>query len=121
MDPITLDHDAATPPYEQIRSQIAAQVADGRLPAGTKLETVRQTSLALGVAVNTVARAYKELESDGVVVTEGRRGTFVASAALAADVAAEARDAAVTFAHVVRRLGLTRAEATGLVERAWES
>ena len=54
---VALDTSAGDPPYEQIRIQIAAQVADGRLPPGTKLPTVRALAETLGVAVNTVARA----------------------------------------------------------------
>ena len=66
------------PPYEQLRVQIASRVASGELLEGTRLPTVRALAAELRLAANTVARAYKELESDGVVVTEGRRGTFVA-------------------------------------------
>jgi DNA-binding transcriptional regulator YhcF (GntR family) len=118
---ITIDHDSAVPPFEQLRAQIAAQAAAGDLPAGTRLGTVRQTASDLGLAVNTVARAYRELEADGVVVTEGRKGTFVRSGALAgtADAAADARRAATDYVRTLRRLGLTRAEAVRLVEDTW--
>ena len=92
--------------------QIARRAAAGDLPAGTKLPTVRALATELGLAANTVARAYRELEADGVVVTEGRRGTFVASATAAAS--SEAAAAAATYAPSARRLGLTRAEATRL-------
>jgi len=118
---ITIDPDSEVPPYEQLRSQIAAQAAAGDLPAGTRLRTVRQTATDLGLAVNTVARAYRELEADGVVVTEGRRGTFVRSGALAGTtgVAADARRAATAYVTSARRLGLTRAEALRLVDETW--
>lgn len=118
---LTIDPDSEVPPYEQLRSQIAAQASAGDLPAGTRLGTVRQTATDLGLAVNTVARAYRELEADGVVVTEGRRGTFVRSGALAGTTGAavDARRAATDFVASVRRLGLTRAEALRLVEETW--
>lgn len=112
-----LDPDAPTAPYEQLRSQLAGRAASGDLPAGTKLPTVRALAAELAVANGTVARAYKELEADGVVVTEGRRGTFVAATAAAGST--DARAAAVEYAAAARRLGLTRAEALRLVEEAW--
>ncbi len=105
------------PPFEQLRTQIASRVASGELEAGTKLPTVRALAAELDLAVNTVARVYRELEADGVVVTEGRRGTFVASRRAPADAAA----AATTYVVTARRHGLTLAEAQRLVERAWGS
>ena len=110
------DPSLAEPPFEQLRAQVARRAASGELPAGTKLPTVRALAAELGLAANTVARAYRELEADGVVVTEGRRGTFVAYGAAATS--AEATQAAEAYVATARRLGLTRAEATGLVERA---
>ena len=74
---IAVDPTSGVPPYEQLRSGIARQAADGFLPAGTRLPPVRTLASDLGLAANTVARAYKELEADGVVETLGRRGTFV--------------------------------------------
>ncbi|WP_244929929.1 GntR family transcriptional regulator [Nocardioides sp. W7] len=112
-----LDADDATPPYEQLRSQLATRAASGDLPAGTRLPTVRGLAAELGVAAGTVARAYRELEADGVVVTEGRRGTFVAATRAAAS--ADAHAAAREYAAVARRLGLTRAEAGRLLDEAW--
>lgn len=115
VDPPERDSDVA--PFEQLRSQIAGRVASGDLPAGTRLPTVRGLAGELGLAVNTVARVYRELEADGVVITEGRRGTFVASTVDAGSGAAQA--AATEYVATTRRLGLTLAEATRLVERTW--
>ncbi|WP_182524533.1 GntR family transcriptional regulator [Nocardioides dongkuii] len=112
-----LDDAAASPPYEQLRAQIAARATSGDLPAGTRLPTVRGLAAELGIAAGTVARAYRELEADGVVVTEGRRGTFVAASAAAST--GDALAAARTYAVAARRLGLTRDEATRLLEDAW--
>ena len=117
MELTPLDPAASEPPYEQLRTQIAARVASGELAAGTRLPTVRALAGELRLAVNTVARVYRELEADGVVVTEGRRGTFVATTPQAGS--PEAAEAAAAYVRVVRRLGLGRAEAAGLVERAW--
>ena len=122
MDAIAIDHDSPVPPFEQLRAQIAGRVNSGELAPGTRLATVRRAAEDLGLAVNTVARAYRELEADGVVVTEGRRGTFVRSAVVhgTADGADAARTAAADYVRTVRRAGLTRAEALRLVETSWD-
>lgn len=115
---IVIDTASSTPPYEQLRVQIATRVASGALPSGTKLATVRQMAADLGLAANTVARAYRELEGDGVVATHGRRGTFVRSAVLEGQ-DEPANEAAQDFVARARKRGLTLAEATRLVEQAW--
>jgi DNA-binding transcriptional regulator YhcF (GntR family) len=115
MEVFALDPGSAVPPYEQLRAQLASRAASGELPAGTRLPTVRALADELHLAVNTVAKAYRALESDGVVATEGRRGTFVASA----PAGAAARDAAAAYAASARRQGLTLPEAVRLLEQAW--
>ena len=116
MDVLPLDPGVHEPPFEQLRSQIARRAGSGELTAGTKLPTVRALASELHLAVNTVARAYRELEADGVVVTEGRRGTFIA---MASGDSPDAEAAATAYVVTARRLGLTQAEATRLVDRAW--
>lgn len=115
MDVLPLDPSLPEPPFEQLRAQLATRVNSGELPAGTRLPTVRSLAVELHLAVNTVARAYKELESDGVIVTEGRRGTFVASRPMSTDVAG----AATTYVDSARRAGLTLPEAVRLMEQHW--
>ena len=74
---VTLDMLAATPPYEQVRSQIAGHIRTGSIRAGEKLPVVRVLAADLGVATNTIARAYRELEAGGLVTTRRRVGTIV--------------------------------------------
>ena len=121
---VTIDTDSPTAPFEQVRTQIAAAIATSQLGAGTKLPTVRQLAADLGLAANTVARAYRELEADALVATHGRRGTFVRSEvvdepAVHSSVADFATTAASDYVHSVRRLGLNSQEALRLVENAW--
>ena len=112
---ITIDPDAATAPYEQVRGQIAEEAREGRLPVNYKLPTVRGLAQELGLAVNTVAKAYRALESDGVIETRGRHGTYVAAVdARAREVAA----AATAYVQRARRLGLDRDGARTAVEEA---
>jgi DNA-binding transcriptional regulator YhcF (GntR family) len=75
---IALDPGSPLPPFEQVRRQIADAVRSGSLLPGVRLPTVRQLAGDLDLAVNTVAKAYRELELAGLVETRGRQGTFVA-------------------------------------------
>src|SRR5436190_22269514 len=104
------------PPYEQIRQQVAALVASGELAAGTRLPSIRALAEQLGLASNTVARAYRELEHAGVVTTRGRAGTVVNGDG--GDRAA--KQAARTYADAMRALGIGQDEALGLVRRAFD-
>lgn len=104
---ITLDPASATPPFEQVRASLAAAVNSGELVVGDRLPTVRRLASDLGLAVNTVARAYRELESEGVIETRGRAGSFVAGDASEA----ELRRAAAAYAERVRALGVGAEEA----------
>jgi DNA-binding transcriptional regulator YhcF (GntR family) len=114
---IVVDPASSTPPYEQIREQIAAQVADGGLTPGDRLPTVRRLADDLGVATNTVARAYRELEQSGVIETRGRAGSFVTGDG----VDREARAAASAYVERMRALGLNPADSLSLVRRILEN
>ncbi|MFC4334941.1 GntR family transcriptional regulator [Salininema proteolyticum] len=74
---IEVDAASPVPPYEQIRSQIALLIDTGGLGEGHRLPTVRQLAADLGLAPNTVARAYKELEAQGYTAAKSRKGTTV--------------------------------------------
>jgi len=103
-----LDPGSSTPLFEQLRVAVIDAVRDGRLTAGTRLPTVRELAAELGLAVNTVARTYRELETAGMVETRGRQGTFVARSDPAdATMAAAAR----VYADTARALGLDPAAA----------
>ncbi|MEU5086916.1 GntR family transcriptional regulator [Streptomyces sp. NPDC021356] len=106
---LSIHVDDGAPPYEQVRAQISEQARSGVLPVGYRLPTVRGLAESLGLAANTVAKAYRALEADGVIETRGRNGTFVAAADSAA--AREAASAAQAFAERARRLGLDESTA----------
>lgn len=111
-----IDANSATPPFEQLRTQVRDAVAAGELAAGAKLPTVRALAEQLGLAANTVARAYRELETDGIIETRGRAGSFVAPQGDAAQ--QQAQVAAREFVDRTRRLGLDDAAALDLVRAA---
>lgn len=74
---LTVDTAAAVPVYEQIRSQLAGAIAAGQLTQGQRLPSVRALAADLGIANNTVGRAYTELETAGMIACRRRTGTVV--------------------------------------------
>ena len=116
---LTIDPRSATPPFEQLRVQLREQVRSGELSAGTRLPTVRRLAEDLGLAPNTVARAYRELEADGFIETRGRNGTYINARGDAAE--QQAQVAARAFVDRTRQLGIDSAAALALVNAALRS
>jgi DNA-binding transcriptional regulator YhcF (GntR family) len=116
---IRIDPISAVPPYEQVRGQLAERIGDGRLPVGTRLPPVRQLATELGLAVNTVARAYRELEGAGLVETRGRHGTVVAPGR--DDALDRLHRAAAGYAAEAARLGVPADRALALVRAALDA
>ena len=115
---LVVDTSSAVPPFEQLRQQLVAQIEDGELTPGTQLPTVRRLAGDLGIAPNTVARTYRELEQAGLVRTAGRRGTVVAEPS--DDVGEDARRSASDFVRRMRALGLNPTETVQLVRQAFD-
>jgi GntR family transcriptional regulator len=116
---LEVDLDAALPPYEQLRQQVTALVLGGALAPGDRLPAIRQLAKDLGLAGGTVARAYRELEADGVVSTHGRHGTVVAGPPRRPAPPPELLDAARTFADRASRAGATVDDALTAVRVAF--
>jgi DNA-binding transcriptional regulator YhcF (GntR family) len=70
-----------TPPYEQLRRQLAELIRSAVLEPGNRLPPLRQLAADLGLAVGTVARAYRELESAGLISSRRGGGTRVTATA----------------------------------------
>ena len=115
---IELQPDANQAPFAQIKAAITHAIATGALLGGDQLPTIRQLAGDLDVAPNTVARAYRELEEDGLVRQRGRRGTEVASPRAEMSVDALARSDAEQFVRQARRRGLDAAAILSLVTTA---
>ena len=113
---VEVDLSSGVPPYEQIRLQVLAHISAGRLGDGDRLPTIRALATDLGVAAGTVARAYSELESAGVVVTRRRTGTVVADGTAAPDDAV--RSAAAKVVAVARAAGLSNEQVLDAVRGA---
>jgi DNA-binding transcriptional regulator YhcF (GntR family) len=111
-----IDATSSVPPFEQLRVQFAEQIRDRTLPVGFKLPTIRGLATELGLAANTVARTYRELEEAGLIETRGRAGSFVAAAG--EQTLERARRAADDYASVIAALGMDPAEALRIAEAA---
>lgn len=114
---LSVDPRSAVPPFEQIRVQVLALIHLGTLKPETRLPTVRKLAADLGLAPNTVARAYRELELNGAIETRGRHGTFVS--AHDDPVHRQARKAAEEYAHQIRTLGLGYQDACSFLTTAF--
>jgi GntR family transcriptional regulator len=114
---IKVDPSGPVPAYEQIRTQVATMITTGVLEVGGRLPSVRQLASDLGLAVNTVARAYRELEADGLVVSRVRHGTTVAERRQLSrsEIRDRLADAAREYALAARQLGVTVDEAQDAV------
>ena len=118
---LVIDTSSPVPPYEQIRSQIQSMVDGGALAEGVRLPPIRQLAGDLGLAANTVARAYRELELEGLVEARGRHGTVVTGrAAMNRTQRREVvASAAETFAREAQHHGMGLDDALAAVRRAF--
>jgi DNA-binding transcriptional regulator YhcF (GntR family) len=116
---LEVDPASAVPPYEQVRQGVTALVLGGALQAGARLPSIRQLADDLGLAGGTVARAYRELEADGIVTTRGRHGTVVAGAPDHAAPAPELLSAARRYAHQAAGAGASLDDALAAVRIAF--
>jgi len=74
---LTIDPDSSVPIYVQIEDTIHSLIAAGQLRPGEQLPTIRELAADIRVNLNTVARAYLELDREGVISTQRGKGTFV--------------------------------------------
>lgn len=116
---IVLDARSPVPPFEQVRLQFARQIQDGTLVVGARLPTIRRLAADLGIAINTVARAYRELEDAGLIESHGRRGTIVAAAGQPHR--ERAWHAAQQYVNTVNALGLDLDEARRIIHAALDA
>jgi GntR family transcriptional regulator len=84
--PVTISRDGAVPAYQQIADDLRAAITGGRYPVGSRLPVERELARVYGVAAMTVRHGIDVLRAEGVIVSQEKRGHFVARApATAAD------------------------------------
>lgn len=119
---IEIDLEDLTPPYEQIRDQVAAFIASERLLEGATLPSVRQLAGDLHLAPNTVVRAYTQLEQRGWIVAAPRRGFTVAGGSIERGREERNRQidrAVARLAQTAQRLGVNPREVHAAIDRLY--
>ena len=76
---IIISSNSSMPIYEQITSQVKAQVMDGRLQHGDAIPSMRALAKSLHISVITVQRAYEDLQRDGFIETVVGKGSFISA------------------------------------------
>jgi GntR family transcriptional regulator len=118
---LAVDPDLDAPPFQQIVDQLRGFIERGELRPGDPLPTVRQLAGDLGVAPNTVARAYGALQGEGWLSGDGRRGTRVAPHTPATDKRTRARalrEAADRFMATMTHRGYSQDEIASVLHAA---
>ncbi|WP_298886253.1 GntR family transcriptional regulator [uncultured Serinicoccus sp.] len=111
-----VDPGSSTTVFEQVVDQVVQGIQDGALMPGDRLPPVRRLAADLGIATNTVAKAYRQLEEEGHVETRGRGGTLVRDELAPTQ---PGRVAAEEFVRAARASGLDLPQAIGLLRRSW--
>ena len=106
---IKIDPGSSLPVFIQIVDAVSKGVEKGAITPGTRLPATRTLAATLGVATNTVAKAYRELERHGVVQGRGRLGTYVL----------DRHRAAGAYSRSMKSLGHSLEEAQDYLAYAW--
>ena len=75
---VTINYRDGRPIYEQVKADLRRLVVSGALQPGEKLPSVRELAGQLTINPNTIQRAYRELETEGYIVSVPGKGSFVA-------------------------------------------
>ncbi len=113
---ITVDEKDRRPIYQQIADEIKTLIAAGELSQGTFLPPVRQVAADLGVNLNTVAAAYRQLQAEGLVKVRHGAGALVISRVLNEPIAEQSRSQLATAITHLVLAGLKPAEIRVLVD-----
>ena len=120
---VQIDKRSGVPIYVQLSERIRLLIREGRLAAGDPLPTVRALSVGLGINANTVARVYRELQSDGVLRLERGIGTTVAQTSAPPVPKAdfeEIEKRVLELFRLAKQAGLRPAELSQLIETRWQ-
>ena len=105
---ISLDYRDGRPLYQQVKDSLRRMMLTGLLPPDEKLPSVRSLATQLAINPNTIQRAYRELESEGYILSVAGKGSFVAQVdRLAEQQKKEALNAFRAAAQRLRALGLS--------------
>jgi GntR family transcriptional regulator len=115
---ITIDETDRRPLYQQIVDEIKALIAAGELPEGSSLPPVRQVAADLGVNLNTVAFAYRELQKAGLIRVKHGAGAMVVAQLIPQSSEERLQAKLIPALTDLLLSGLTRAEVMVVVNNA---
>lgn len=109
------------PLYEQLVEQLRRQLMLGSIQAGEPMPSVRQLATELGINPNTIQKAYRRMEDEGMILSVPGKGSFVSDdlAELLAHQRAEQMEKTQRMISACREMGLSREEVEALVENAY--
>jgi GntR family transcriptional regulator len=113
---ITIDDRDRRPLYQQVVDEIKALIAGGELPEGSSLPPVRQVAADLGVNLNTIAYAYRQLQKQGLVKVKHGAGAVVTSKLLSETTEEQLRSQLGTALTHLTLAGLSQAEVRVLID-----
>lgn len=113
---ITVDERDKRPLYQQVVDEIKALIAGGELPEGSSLPPVRQVAADLGVNLNTIAYAYRELQKQGLVKIRHGAGAVVTSRLLSETTEEQLRSQLGTTLTHLALAGLSLSEVRALID-----
>ncbi len=117
---IFLDYHSRTPIYEQIEEQIAGLVSSGVLKANEQLPSLRQLSSELAININTIKRAFSELEAKGITYSVAGKGIFISGNPQRNAILDSALDEVRTAIAKAKAMGAKRADVIKIVEKLFE-
>ena len=116
---LQLRFDSDIPIYQQIRDQIVVGIADGRLPPGQQLPTIRALAAETGVNMMTVSKAYQLLKQEGYIQTDRRSGTVVCGQRVSGQPEESTLRALRVSLSELRLAGLSKADVIALIEQLY--
>lgn len=115
-----LDFHSRTPIYEQIKEQIVSLVGQGALNADDQLPSLRQLSAELSVNINTIKRAFSELEAQGIIYSVAGKGIFVSGEAKKDDIVESVLEDARLSISKAKSMGAGKNEIISMVNKIYE-
>ena len=118
---IVIDIYSRTPIYEQIEEQIMLKINSGKYKPGDKLPSIRELASKLSLNVNTVKRAFSELEAKGVTVSIQGRGVFISENAIKNEIVHDEAETEIALAITsAKAKGMTKKEILTLLDNIFE-
>lgn len=110
------------PLYEQLVEQLRRQIVLGGMKAGAAMPSVRQLATELGINPNTIQKAYRRMEEEGMILSIPGKGSFVSDdlADMLTKQREDQRSKAKQMLQSCREMGLTKEEITQMVEEIYK-